>query len=120
MSLFGEPTREFVDRCRKLDVQTYRLVSGRPTAFDTPEHARATIDKYLKDCRAVRHDILDFPARVLAILSCGAVISAIYPTQMGHIKSLDQYTLSENKVQPSTIRRSSASPSRSTVEQPCW
>ena len=33
---------------------------------------------------AVRHDILDFPARVLAILSCGAVIPAIYPTQMGH------------------------------------
>ena len=26
--------------------------------------------------------------------SCGAVISAIYPTQMGHLKSLDQYSQS--------------------------
>ncbi len=59
VSLFGEPTREFVDRCRKLDVQTYRLVSGRPTAFDTPEHARATIDKYLKDCRKLGLDGID-------------------------------------------------------------
>ncbi|MCH8045539.1 MAG: hypothetical protein IID44_17655 [Planctomycetes bacterium] len=59
VSLFGEPTREFVGKCRKLGVQTYRLVSGRATAFDTPEHARATIDKYLADCRKLGLDGID-------------------------------------------------------------
>jgi len=44
------------------------------------------------DNRAVRQDILHFPARVLAILSCGAVIPEFHPTQLGHIKSLDQYS----------------------------
>jgi spore germination protein YaaH len=59
VSLFGEPTREFVEQCHKLGVQTYRLVSGRPTAFDTPEHSRATIDKYLNDCRELNLDGID-------------------------------------------------------------
>ncbi len=65
---------------------------NKQVSFASMSRSTAAFRQTPADRPAVRHDILDFPARVLAILPCGAVIPAIYPTQMGHIKSLDQYT----------------------------
>ena len=59
LSIFGDPPREFIDRCHGLQIEVYWGVSGNASAFDTPSHARATIDKYLNACRDKGYDGID-------------------------------------------------------------
>lgn len=59
ISIFGKPTPQFIANCRKLNIETYLLVSGNASAFDTPQHARATIQSYLKQCRGTGLDGID-------------------------------------------------------------
>jgi len=51
ISIFGKtPSPEFFACCRERDIDTLLLVGGKASSFDTPEHARATLDGYLKAC----------------------------------------------------------------------
>ena len=59
LSIFGEPPREFIGRCHKLNIEVYWGVSGNATAFDTSAHAQATLDKYLEACRSKGYDGID-------------------------------------------------------------
>jgi hypothetical protein len=46
-----EPDKAFFDKCRELKIEVYKLVGNhKPDAFDTPEHADATIQQYLEFC----------------------------------------------------------------------
>ncbi len=59
LSVFGEPPREFIDRCHGLNIEVYWGVSGNATAFDTPAHAQATLEKYIEACRTKGYDGID-------------------------------------------------------------
>jgi spore germination protein YaaH len=59
LSVFGDPPREFIDRCHKLGIEVYWGVSGNATAFDTPAHAQTTLDRYLEACRSKGYDGID-------------------------------------------------------------
>ncbi len=59
LGVFGDPPREFIDRCHQLNIEVYYAVSGNASAFDKPESAQATLDKYLEACRAKGYDGID-------------------------------------------------------------
>jgi hypothetical protein len=59
ISIFGRPSRGFIDACHKLDIETYLGVGGDASAIDTPPHAQATIDGYLKQCEELGLDGID-------------------------------------------------------------
>jgi hypothetical protein len=53
------PPASVLDACRRHGIATFRLVSGDPRAYDTDEHARATLDGYLALCRDPGFDGID-------------------------------------------------------------
>ena len=59
LSVFGEPQREFIDRCHKLKIEVYRAVTGDASAFDTPDRAKATLELYRKACLDKGYDGID-------------------------------------------------------------
>ncbi len=60
ISVFGDvPSPEFFAFCRERGIETYRLVGGEGTAFDTPEHARATTAEYLRQCEETGYGGID-------------------------------------------------------------
>ncbi len=59
LSVFGNPPRQFIDRCHELDIEVYRAVSGNASAFDAPERAQATLEKYVRACRVDGYDGID-------------------------------------------------------------
>jgi spore germination protein YaaH len=60
VSICGDmPSAGLLAQCRKRGIVTYRLVSGDTAAFDTEEHARATLDGYLALCREPGLDGID-------------------------------------------------------------
>jgi spore germination protein YaaH len=59
LSIFGDPTREFIDRCHSLHIEVYHAVSGNASAFDTPARAQSTLEKYLQACREKGYDGID-------------------------------------------------------------
>ena len=59
LSIFGDPPREFIDRCHQLNIEVYYGVSGNASAFDSPASAKATLEKYLQACRVKGYDGID-------------------------------------------------------------
>ncbi len=59
LSVFGDPPRDFIDRCHKLQIQVYRAVTGAAAAFDTPEHAKATVQQCVQACIQDGYDGID-------------------------------------------------------------
>lgn len=59
LSIFGDPPREFIDRCHQLSIEVYCAVSGNASAFDSPASAKATLEKYLQACRVKGYDGID-------------------------------------------------------------
>jgi hypothetical protein len=59
LSVFGDPPREFIDRCHKLRIEVYRTVSGNASAFDAPARAQATLEGYMRACRVDGYDGID-------------------------------------------------------------
>jgi len=51
IGLFGQPLpQDFAQYLAEKGIGTFLLVSGEASAFDTPAHAKATIDHYLAQC----------------------------------------------------------------------
>jgi spore germination protein YaaH len=59
LSVFGNPPREFLDRCHSAGIAVYRGVSGNKSAFETAGQARVTLDNYLRFCRSDGYDGID-------------------------------------------------------------
>jgi spore germination protein YaaH len=59
LSVFGDPPREFIDRCHKLEIRVYRAVTGDASAFDTSDHAKATAQEYVRACTQDGYDGID-------------------------------------------------------------
>jgi hypothetical protein len=59
LSIFGNPSKEFIDRCHQLHIEVYKGVSGDASAVDTPAHRRATVDQYLQACQVQGYDGID-------------------------------------------------------------
>jgi spore germination protein YaaH len=59
LSIFGNPSKEFINRCHQLGIEVYQGVSGDASAIDTPDHRRATVNKYLQACSALGYDGID-------------------------------------------------------------
>ena len=59
LSVVGNPPREFIDRCHKLQIEVYHAVMSPPSAFDTPERAKATVEEYVKACTETGFDGID-------------------------------------------------------------
>jgi spore germination protein YaaH len=59
LSVMGNPPRDFIDRCHKLQIQVYHAVMSDPSAFDTPERAKATVEEYVKACAEEGYDGID-------------------------------------------------------------
>ena len=45
LSIFGNPSKEFINRCHRLRIEIYQAVSGDASSIDTPDHRRATVNK---------------------------------------------------------------------------
>ena len=60
ISVFGKDTcAEFMKECRRRRVLALKLVGGKADAFDTREHATATVVGYVRDCREIGYDGID-------------------------------------------------------------
>jgi spore germination protein YaaH len=59
LSVMGNPPREFIDRCHKLQIEVYHAVMSAPSAFDTPDRAKATVQEYVKACAEDGFDGID-------------------------------------------------------------
>lgn len=59
LSIFGNPSKEFIDHCHRLHIQVYQGVSGDASSIDTPAHRRATVDKYVQACKTLGYDGID-------------------------------------------------------------
>jgi spore germination protein YaaH len=59
LSVFGTPSKEFMDRCHQLHIEVYQGVSGQASSVDTPAHQQATIEKYVKACQTQGYDGID-------------------------------------------------------------
>jgi spore germination protein YaaH len=59
LSVFGNAPRDFIDRCHRLQIQVYRMVTGDSWAFDTPAHAQAAVQSYLRACSEEGYDGID-------------------------------------------------------------
>ncbi len=51
VSIFGRPTKEFIEQCAGLNVETYLAVGGDESAFDTPENAESSIEGYIRTAK---------------------------------------------------------------------
>jgi spore germination protein YaaH len=59
LSVVGDAPREFIEHCHQLDIQVYRAVMGTPSAFNTMEHAKATVEAYVQSCVSGGYDGID-------------------------------------------------------------
>lgn len=59
LSVFGEPSREFIKECHSLGIEVYKGVSENASAFDQPARAEATVRQYLDACRLQDYDGID-------------------------------------------------------------
>jgi spore germination protein YaaH len=59
LSVFGNPSKEFIDRCHQLHIEVYQGVSGNASAVDTAAHRKATVDQYLQACQIQGYDGID-------------------------------------------------------------
>ena len=59
VSVCGNAPPTFIAACHQLDIETYKLVGGKATAFDTAAHRQATLKQYMKLCGEVGYDGID-------------------------------------------------------------
>ncbi len=59
LSVFGNASKDFINRCHQLHIEVYQGVSGDASAVDTPAHRRATVDQYLQACQVQGYDGID-------------------------------------------------------------
>jgi spore germination protein YaaH len=59
LSVMGNPPRDFIDRCHKLQIEVYHAVMSDPSAFDTQERAKATVQEYVRACTEGGFDGID-------------------------------------------------------------
>jgi spore germination protein YaaH len=59
LSVFGDASKEFINRCHQLHIEVYQGVLGDASAVDTLAHRRATVDKYLQACQVHGYDGID-------------------------------------------------------------
>lgn len=50
LSVFGNPTQEFFDKCHENGIEVYHAVGGKAADIDTPEKMNALIDSYMQEC----------------------------------------------------------------------
>jgi spore germination protein YaaH len=59
LSIFGNPSKEFIYRCHQLQIEVYQGVSGNASAIDTPAHRQDTLGEYLQACQVQGYDGID-------------------------------------------------------------
>ncbi|MBN2309530.1 MAG: hypothetical protein JXR94_11195 [Candidatus Hydrogenedentes bacterium] len=59
ISVCGDAPATFVAECHALGMQVYKLVGGKPEAFDTEAHRQATIADYVRLCEGRGYDGID-------------------------------------------------------------
>lgn len=65
ISVFGKPSKSFMDECHLNNIEVYQGVSGKESSIDTPEKIKVMIEKYLNDCKAVGYDGIDLDYEAL-------------------------------------------------------
>lgn len=88
ISVFGEPTKAFVEESRKLGVETYRLVSG-PAENIAPRRAQAIMDEYLTQCTELGFDGIDLDYEGLAA-SCRRDYADFIRALAGRLRAADK------------------------------
>ena len=66
LSVFGDPPKEFIDRCHQLQIEVYWGVSGNASAFGSRAQVQSTLDKYLQACLSNGYDGIDLDFENLA------------------------------------------------------
>ena len=59
LSVFGEPSEDFIAQCHQHGIEVYRAVSGNEQTIDTPEEREAVTDDYVKQCETKGYDGID-------------------------------------------------------------
>lgn len=66
ISVFGKPSKSFMDECHQNNIQVYQGVSGKENSIDTPEKIKVMVEKYLDDCNTVGYDGIDLDYEALS------------------------------------------------------
>ncbi|MCP4641534.1 MAG: hypothetical protein GY851_13915 [bacterium] len=72
ISVCGEAPAAFVAQCQALGMDVYKLVGGKPEAFDTHAHRKATIQQYIGLCQEQGYDGIDVDFEGLDASLCDA------------------------------------------------
>lgn len=59
ISVFGNPPRDYIDKCHEAGIEVYRAVGGNEKSIDTPEKIASLVDSYVKDCQVNGYDGID-------------------------------------------------------------
>ena len=59
VSVFGNPSKEFIDECHKNGILVYHGVSGKEKDIDTPEKIEAVANEYVNTCKLKGYDGID-------------------------------------------------------------
>ena len=59
LSVFGEPSKNFIDQCHQNGIEVYRAVSGNESTIDTPEKRESVVNDYVKECDTKGYDGID-------------------------------------------------------------
>jgi hypothetical protein len=74
LSVFGNPSKEFINRCHHLGIEVYQGDSGDASAIDTPDHRRATVNKYVQACSVLGYDGIDLDFGQSGSVAPGSVL----------------------------------------------
>lgn len=59
VSVFGNPPREYIDKCHAAGIEVYRAVGGNEESINTPEKIASLVESYVNDCQANGYDGID-------------------------------------------------------------
>lgn len=66
ISVFGNPPRDYIDKCHAAGIEVYHAVGGNEETINTPEKIAALVDGYVNDCMANGYDGIDLDFEHLA------------------------------------------------------
>lgn len=66
ISVFGNPPREYIDKCHEAGIEVYHAVGGNEESINTPEKITALVNGYVDDCVNNGYDGVDFDFEHLA------------------------------------------------------
>lgn len=66
ISVFGNPSRDYIDKCHAAGIEVYHAVGGNEKTIDSPEKIAAVVESYVNGCMNNGYDGIDLDFEHLA------------------------------------------------------